>query len=140
MPTATVIHRHWLLKRALGIWLVLIGAEFVHGILRAIFLVPVVGNFGSRQIGVFTGSILILAIAYLLVPWLHATDKRSLISVGVLWVVLTVVFEFGFGHFVLGRSWQDLASDYNVLRGGFLLIGISVLMFAPVIAAKMRGW
>jgi hypothetical protein len=71
--------------------------------------------------------------------WLHAAATKSLISVGVLWLVVTVSFEFSFGHFVFGRSWRDLASDYDPLQGGFLLIGMAVLTFAPVIAGRMRG-
>jgi hypothetical protein len=42
--------------RGMTTWLVLIVAEIVHGILRAIALVPFVGEFRSNQIGVFTGS------------------------------------------------------------------------------------
>jgi hypothetical protein len=136
IPDPTVSQRR-LFQRALLAWLILISVEFVHGTLRAIFLVPVVGDFRSRQIGVFTGSILILAVAYLLFPWLDASDKKSLLSVGALWVALTVAFEFAFGR-VLGRSWGNVASDYDILRGGFLLIGMAVLMFSPVIAVWMR--
>ncbi len=139
MKLNPVASRYQLFKRALAVWLVVIAVEFIHGALRAIFLVPVVGDFGSRQISVFTGSILIVVVAYLLVPWLHTTEKESLIFVGVLWLVLTVAFEFSFGHFVFGRSWEGLASDYNIFRGGFLLIGMAVLTFAPVIAVRMRG-
>jgi hypothetical protein len=98
---------------------VLMAVEFLHGTLRAIFLVPVVGDLRSRQIGVFTGSILILAAAYLLVPWLHAANTKSLISVGALWVALTVAFEFTFGHWVFGRSWEDLASTTTFFGAGF---------------------
>ena len=47
--------------RALAVWLVLICAEILHGIARGIFLVPHVGEFRSNQIGVLTGSIIILA-------------------------------------------------------------------------------
>jgi hypothetical protein len=42
-------------------------AEFAHGIARAIWLVPVVGDFHSRQIGVFNGSIINLAVTALFV-------------------------------------------------------------------------
>ena len=139
MPDSAAVNHHRLLKRALLVWFVLIGVEFVHGALRAIFLVPVVGDHRSRHIGVFTGSVLILLVAYLVVPWLHADKGRALISVGVLWLVLTVAFEFSFGHYVFRRSWGDVASDYDPFQGGFLLIGMAVLMFAPVIAARMRG-
>ena len=132
-------HRQGLLVRALAVWCVLIAVEFIHGTLRTIFLVPVVGDFRSRQIGVFTGSVLILAVAYVLVPWLQANGKRALVLVGILWLVLTVTFEFSFGHFVFGRSWEGVASDYNIFQGGLLPFGLLVLTFSPVIAARIRG-
>lgn len=116
---------HGLLMRALVIWLVLIGVEFVHGILRAIFLVPVVGDFLARQVGVFIGSALILVVAYLFVGWLRAPDTKSLMLVGVLWLVLTVAFEFSFGHFVFGRSWDSVTEDYDVPQGGLFRWGCS---------------
>jgi hypothetical protein len=43
-----------ILCRAGAIWIVLIGAEVSHGIARAMWLVPQVGDFRSSQIGVFT--------------------------------------------------------------------------------------
>jgi len=35
--------------------------------------------------------------------------------------------------------WSRIASDYDVLRGGLLPIGLLVLTAAPLIAAKLRG-
>lgn len=34
-----------------------------------------------------------------------------------MWMILTVVFEFSFGHYVVGGSWSKLLSDYNILDG-----------------------
>ena len=138
MPDFNAVRRRDLLKRAVCVWIILIAIEFIHGVLRAMFLVPVVGDFRSRQIGVFTGSVLILAVTYMLVTWLRTTETKALIGVGALWVMLTVAFELGFGHYAFGRSWMDLASDYDIRRGGFLLIGMAVMMLAPLIAARMR--
>lgn len=42
--------------RAILIWLAIIVAEIAHGIIRGLLLVPLVGDWRSRQIGVFTGS------------------------------------------------------------------------------------
>src|SRR5260370_869679 len=92
-----------------------------------------------RQIGVFIGSALILLVAYLFVGWLRASDTTSLMLVGLLWLVLTVAFEFGFGHFVFGRSWESLGEDYNLPKGSLLPIGLVVLMLSPWIAARLRG-
>jgi hypothetical protein len=123
----------------LAIWLVLICAEILHGIARGIFLVPQVGEFRSNQIGVFTGSIIILVIALAFVRWIGAYQTTGLLAVGLLWLVLTLAFEVGFGRFVVGASWERLAADYNVLEGGLLPFGMIVLLLAPLIAGKVRG-
>ena len=66
-----------IITRAIAVWLVLIVAEILHGILRGIFLVPHVGEFRSNQIGVFTGSIIILAIALAFVRWIGAPGPAN---------------------------------------------------------------
>ena len=125
--------------RAITVWLVLIVAEILHGIARGIFLVPHVGEFRSSQIGVFTGSIIILAIAVVFVRWIGATRPAHLLMVGFLWLALTLAFEILFGRFVVGASWEHLAADYNVLQGGLLPFGMLFLLMSPLIAGKIRG-
>ena len=125
--------------RAIAVWLVLIAAEILHGIARGIFLVPHVGEFRSSQIGVFTGSVIILAIALAFVRWIGASRTTELLLVGFLWLVLTLAFEVAFGRFVVGASWERLAADYNVLEGGLLPFGMLVLLLSPLIAGKIRG-
>ena len=125
--------------RALATWLLLIVAEILHGIARGIFLVPHVGDFHSRQIGVFTGSLIIFVIALAMVRWIGASRITQLLGVGVLWLILTLAFEIFFGRFVMGASWERLASDYNVLQGGLLPLGMVVVLLSPLIAAKLRG-
>jgi hypothetical protein len=124
--------------KVLAVWLVLIVAEIVHGIVRGLFLVPRVGEFRSSQIGVFTGSIIILVLTWLFIRWIGASRPAQLLGIGVLWLCLTLAFEFLFGHFVVGASWERLAADYNVLVGGVLPFGMVALMFAPLIAGRLR--
>jgi hypothetical protein len=65
------------LLRALLVWLVIIGVETVHGILRTLLLMPAVGDFRARQISVFTGSVLIFGIACLFIDWIQAKTERN---------------------------------------------------------------
>jgi hypothetical protein len=95
-----------MILRSLAIWLLLIAAEILHGIARAVLLVPHVGEFRSSQICVFTGSLIILGIALVSVRWIGATRTSQLLGIGSLWLVLTLAFEFLFGHFVAGASWE----------------------------------
>ena len=95
-------------SRVLTVWVALVCAEIIHGILRTLLLAPRVGDFRARQIGVFTGSLLILLIAGLSIRWIHTRSMTSLVKVGVVWLVLMVVFELAFGRLVLGASWERL--------------------------------
>lgn len=137
-PSPEGDNRWRIVLRSLTIWLVLIVAEIAHGILRALALVPIVGEFRSNQIGVFTGSAIILLIAYFTIRWIGARRRNELLLAGLIWLVLTVAFEVLFGRFVVGLSWERIASDYNVLNGGLMPLGLLMLFFSPMIAAKFR--
>jgi hypothetical protein len=126
------------LVRALFVWLVMMGVEFTHGALRTIFLSPRLGDFRARQVSVFTGSLLVVLVASLFIPWVRAHSTKSRIIVGVFWLGLTLCFELSLGTFVFNRSWASLAADFNILEGGLFPIGLIVLALSPLIAAKMR--
>ncbi len=127
------------LLRALLVWLLIVFAEIVHGIVRGVFLVPHVGQFRAGQIGVFTGSAIILIIAIVFARWIRGRSIPQLLGVGFVWLVLMIGFEIAFGRFVVGASWERIGSDYNILKGGLMPIGMIILMVAPVVAARVRG-
>ena len=87
----------------------------------------------------FTGSLLILLIACLSIRWIRAGSRILLVKVGVVWLVLMIVFELAFGRLVVGASWQRLWSDFNLVEGGLLPLGLAVLALSPLIAARLRG-
>lgn len=126
------------LLRGFVVWLVIIVAESLHGTARELWLKPLVGDFRARQIAFFSGMALILIVALLFVRWLRTESKQQLLHVGLLWAVLTLLFEFSLGLFVLGYSWQRMWEDYNLLRGGLMGLGIVWLIFVPQLAAKLR--
>ncbi|QDU80482.1 hypothetical protein Pla110_22120 [Polystyrenella longa] len=133
-------HLWRIIIRTAIIWLILIGAEIIHGVLRAITLVSMVGEFRSNQIGVFTGSLIIFAISYLSIHWIGAKTNDELLLVGMIWLILTVSFEVLFGRFVAGLSWKQLSSSYNLLEGGLMPMGLIFLFFSPMIAASLRKY
>ena len=124
--------------RAFAVWLLLMAAEVVHGILRAIFLVPVVGDFRARQIGVFSGSAIVVLLTLLTIRWMRVSSTRACLAIGITWAVMTLVFEISFGRW-LGASWQRLLSDYDLVHGGLMPIGLLVLIVSPLLAARLRS-
>lgn len=127
------------LIRAFAVWLIVIAAESVHGILRGILLLPLVGDLPARQIGVLIGSLLIFGMACLFIRWIATRTTLQLLGVGLLWVVLTVLFEIGLGRLVLGLPWERITEDYDVTRGGFMGVGLLLMAAAPLLAARLRG-
>lgn len=126
----------WL--RAIAVWLLVMAVEFVHGTLRWIFLRPHVGDFRSGQIGVFTGSILFLLIVYFCEPWMKLRGATDCLRVGLLWVALTLAFEWNFGHYVIGRPWNSIRAEYNLLHGGLMPAGLAIFAMTPWIAWRLR--
>jgi hypothetical protein len=125
--------------RALIVWVLIMCAETVHGILRTLFIAPRIGDFRARQLAVFTASLIILAIATATIRWMRAEDRRALWTIGFVWVLLTLAFEVLLGHFVFGFSWSRIGSDYDLFRGGLMPIGLAIMAGAPAIAARLRG-
>lgn len=124
--------------RVMVVWLLIIIAETVHGIIRQILIAPAIGDMRARQIGVLIGSAMIFVIAWACIRWMNAKSFAEQFRVGLIWVVLTAVFELSLGT-VLGYSPERLLSEYNVADGGFLGFGMLFLLFAPALAAKVRG-
>jgi hypothetical protein len=125
-------------RRALWVWMLIVLAETVHGTLRELFIAPVMGDLRARQWGVPVGCALIFAITLLTARWLGARSRGLLLGIGLLWVTLTLTFEFAVGR-ALGYGWPRILSDYDPGRGGFMLLGMAFLWAAPLLAARLRG-
>ncbi|MFN7355187.1 MAG: hypothetical protein ACK5UZ_07625, partial [Pseudanabaena sp.] len=93
----------------------------------------------AHQISFAIGSLLIVTIATLFIGWLEASKFIQLLSIGLAWLLLTVLFEIALGRFVLAYSWEQIAADYNLLQGGLMPIGLALLVLSPFIATKIRG-
>ncbi len=124
-------------RRALTLWLLIILAESVHGTLRTVYLAPVIGDFRSRQLGVFTGTFIIYLVALTGSRWLGSRDAGTLLRIGALWVGMTVLFEVLLGRLVLGYDWPRVLADYDLAHGGLLGLGLVAMFFTPLLAARL---
>jgi hypothetical protein len=136
MKKRVAVSMNW--RRVLSVWFLIAVAESVHGTLRRLFLVPLIGEKLSHQAGVLVGSAIIFAIAWLSIRWIGSGPYRQQLQAGALWVVLTLIFEFTLG-FLFGYSQERILSDYNISEGGLMVFGILFMFFVPALAAKARG-
>ena len=128
---------YWL--RAVGLWLLLMAAETLHGLWRVKVLAVWIGDEFASDVAVFTGSLIILLITFACIDWIPARDTRTLLLVGSTWVVLTIGYELALGRFAFDRSWSEIASDFDLFHGRLLPLGLLFLLFSPLLAAWLRG-
>jgi hypothetical protein len=117
-----------LLAPAALVWLVLAVVMFANGAVRALVLQPRLGEHLARQVATGTGVLIVFAFALALVRRLESPSSVDLLKVGLLWLVLTLTFEFGMG-LVSGASWETMLADYDILHGRLWpLIPVSALV------------
>jgi len=123
--------------RAIGLWFVLMAAETLNGLWRAKVLALWIGDAAARDVSVFTGSIVILLVTFVCIGWIPAQRVRTLLLIGMSWVLLTIAYEFTLRYFAFDRPLGDIASDFDLWHGRLLPIGLVVLSLAPFFAARV---
>lgn len=122
--------------RAALAWLVILALAIANGALRERVLLPGLGEQMGRLLSPLLLALLVFVVAWTLLPWIRPLSARDAWSVGILWLALTLAFEFLAGHYLFGDSWEHLLAEYNVLRGRlWVLVPVSTLV-APVVVRR----
>ncbi|MCA9743883.1 MAG: hypothetical protein H6695_12950 [Deferribacteres bacterium] len=120
-------------------WLPLPFIAILNGLVREYVYGKSVSELAAHQISTAVGIILFSLYLWWLSSYWSLTNQAQAVTLGCSWLVLTLAFEFGFGHFVAGHPWSRLLHDYNLLAGRvWILIPIWSLI-APVIAMRLRA-
>ena len=123
-----------ILLYALGIWLIFVVAGILNGVFRESFITPKVGEHAGHVISTIILICVILAVTYLFISNLKINYTRTdLLLIGAFWLMLTILFEFGFGHYVIGHSWSKLFADYNILKGRVWSLVLLTTFIAPLL-------
>ena len=113
-------------------------AAIINGAIREKFLNLSFGQQAGHVISTIVLCIVILLITYVF-AWGFGQDygTREMIVVGIYWLTLTAAFEFIFGHYIAGHSWERLLADYNILKGRIWLLVLLSALLAPPLCHKI---
>ncbi len=123
--------------RGLFVWCCFMAIETAHGILRGIFLVPRVGLEMSNLIGWPIAALIVFGVTLLTSRWVGLSSTRALLTLGTLWLVLTLVFEISIG-LLQGLDAAQIIREINPLSGSTLLYSLAVVFLSPYFAARLR--
>ena len=112
-------------------WLLLLVAMLGNGAFRTLALQPFLGEDRARQLASVSGSLIVLALTRPFVARIGRATSGQLLGVGLLWLLLTIGFEFLLGRYVSDLSWQAMVADYDITRGRLWPLVLVTTFLAP---------
>ncbi len=128
-----------MVAKYLLVWFLLAGVAIANGILRQTTYGKSMSDLAAHQVSTVTGILATGAIVWAVCRYWPIESTTQAWSIGLLWLVMTIAFEFGFGHYIAGHSWDHLLADYNILKGrvwSLFLLWITVL---PLLVYKLSA-
>jgi hypothetical protein len=125
--------------KALLFWFVLMVLAIGNGTVRLKFIIPFTGLTSGLAISTVMLCALILGATWLGIRWLGPATAQQAWGIGLLWLVMTLGFEFGAGHFLFKKPWSELLGDHNIAKGRIWVLVPIVTTLAPWWMAKARG-
>ena len=129
-----------MIGRALLTWLLLMVLAIANGTFRVRLLVPAMGERWGHIVSTLMLCGIILGTAWFAHDWLHPGSRGDALTIGALWLALTLAFEFGFGRLVARKSWPELLADYNLAAGRIWPLVLLTTFLAPMLVVSKRGF
>ncbi|MFW6265690.1 MAG: hypothetical protein ACOC2A_02825 [Halanaeroarchaeum sp.] len=136
MTTATTLTasiRPTTLLAPLGVWLVLAVLAVANGVFREVAIVPRIGEYPGHVASTALLITIVLVVSWRFFEWTTVAYTRAeLLVIGLVWMVLTVGFEFLVGY-VVGTPVSVTLGQYDVFAGQVWIFVPITLFVAPLL-------
>lgn len=102
-----------------------------NGALRQTTFGKVMPELRAHQLSTIIGAVVMGVFIWFFIQVWPPSSNGEAIAVGLVWLVLTVVFEFSMGLVLLNRPMAQLLADYDWRAGRVWLLFLIWLMVAP---------
>ncbi|MBR8840346.1 MAG: hypothetical protein DSM106950_41750 [Stigonema ocellatum SAG 48.90 = DSM 106950] len=120
-------------------WVPMIFIAIVNGSIRDLVYTKYLNELRAHQVSTATGIILFGLYIWVLTNFWQIKSTTQALSIGLIWLGLTVAFEFLFGHYVMGNPWSQLLADYNLLAGRVWIFVLIWTAIAPFVFYSLQN-
>ncbi|MBW2058217.1 MAG: hypothetical protein JRJ26_12050 [Deltaproteobacteria bacterium] len=120
-------------------WLVLLAVAVANGIVREKTYGHSMSDLCAHQVSTVLAMILTGVAAGVFAQYFPIRSGTVALVIGGIWAVLTAGFEFTFGRYVAGHSWEKLLLDYNILAGRMWSVFLLWILILPYIVFRLGG-
>jgi len=109
-----------------------------NGALRQFTFGKMLPELLAHQLSTAIGSVAIGMFIYAVIRIRPPSSVKQALAIGLVWLSLTVTFEFVFGRLIMHRPWTQLLNDYNLAGGRVWALFLVWLTLAPYIFFRLR--
>ena len=120
-------------------WIGMVVLAILNGIMRESLYKQYMHELTAHQVSTLILLILLGIYVWFLTGLRPLESAKQALLIGVMWCVMTVVFEFVFGHYVAGHTWSKLFQDYNLVKGRLWSLVLIWTTIAPYIYYRIRS-
>ena len=126
-----------MLKKSILIWASIIPLAILNGGLREKVLINWLGESCAEPVSGIILCLLIFIVSLVFIPRIEKGEPKTYLKMGILWIVLTIIFETIFG-LAIGKSFSELLKAYDITTGNLWLIVVVFMGVVPCLIAKIK--
>ncbi len=120
-------------------WIGMVILAILNGAIREKAYGQFMHELPAHQVSTLIGLILFGAYIWALTGVCRIESSRQALVIGGMWLIMTVVFEFGFGRYLMGHPWGKLFHDYNLSKGRVWSLVLIWTAIAPYVFYRIRS-
>ncbi len=117
------------------LWIPMLFIAILNGAARDLWYKKIIGELNGLQLSTLTLIILLGFYIRAVLKKYPADSVTESLKIGLLWLSLTLLFEFGFG-LIRGKSWAVMLHDYNIFEGRTWVLVLIWVALAPYVFYK----
>ena len=119
-------------------WFPMVLIAILNGSIREFVYGKYLDEFRAHQVSTATGIFFLGLYIWGLTNIWYIQSTAQALTIGLLWLGLTVAFEFLFGHYVIHNPWSKLLADYNIFAGRVWIFVLIWTAIAPLVFFSLQ--
>jgi len=120
-------------------WVGLVILAILNGTLRVEGYGPFMSELMAHQLSTAIALLLFTLYFWILARYYPLLSSKQAWTIGILWLAMTILFEFLFGHYVVGHPWSKLMADYNIFSGRLWILVLIWTTIGPWVFFRFRS-
>ena len=119
-------------------WFGMMALAILNGGLRDKLYEPLIGELVAHQLSTVLLVVVFAGYFWLLTSYWPISSSGQAWSIGLMWLVMTLLFEIGLGRWGLGYAWSRVLHDYDLMAGRVWVLVPLWTLIGPALFFHLR--